>query len=62
MAKMAALVNDTVGTLMVRSYTAPGNGAAVLVAIFGTGTNGAYVEKTPPSKVDYCGNHNFGLH
>lgn len=43
--KVAALVNDTVGTLMARSYTAPGKGEAVLGAIFGTGTNGAYVEK-----------------
>ncbi|KAB5547225.1 putative glucokinase [Coniochaeta sp. 2T2.1] len=43
--KVAALVNDTVGTLMARSYTAPGKTGAVLGAIFGTGTNGAYVEK-----------------
>jgi len=43
--KVAALVNDTVGTLMARAYTAPGKGEAVLGAIFGTGTNGAYVEK-----------------
>lgn len=43
--KVAALVNDTVGTLMARSYTAPGKVKSVLGAIFGTGTNGAYVEK-----------------
>lgn len=43
--KVAALVNDTVGTLMARSYTAPGKNGAMLGAIFGTGTNGAYVEK-----------------
>ena len=43
--KVAALVNDTVGTLMSRSYTAPGKSATLLGAIFGTGTNGAYVEK-----------------
>lgn len=43
--KVAALVNDTVGTLMARSYTSPGTSGAVLGAIFGTGTNGAYVEK-----------------
>jgi hexokinase len=43
--KVAALVNDTVGTLMARSYTSPGKTGAVLGAIFGTGTNGAYVEK-----------------
>ncbi|ORY67340.1 uncharacterized protein BCR38DRAFT_482960 [Pseudomassariella vexata] len=43
--KVAALVNDTVGTLMARSYTSPGNTSTLLGAIFGTGTNGAYVEK-----------------
>ena len=43
--KVAALVNDTVGTLMARSYTAPGKTNTLLGAIFGTGTNGAYVEK-----------------
>ncbi|KAI0913485.1 glucokinase [Ustulina deusta] len=43
--KVAALVNDTVGTLMARSYTSPGKTATLIGAIFGTGTNGAYVEK-----------------
>lgn len=43
--KVAALVNDTVGTLMARSYTSQGKSGALLGAIFGTGTNGAYVEK-----------------
>ena len=43
--KVAALVNDTVGTLMARSYTSPGKSGALLGGIFGTGTNGAYVEK-----------------
>lgn len=43
--RVAALVNDTVGTLMSRSYTSPGKTPTVLGAIFGTGTNGAYVEK-----------------
>ena len=43
--KVAALVNDTVGTLMSRSYTSPGKSGTLLGAIFGTGTNGAYVEK-----------------
>lgn len=42
---VAALVNDTVGTLMARSYTSPGKTGTLLGAIFGTGTNGAYVEK-----------------
>lgn len=43
--RVAALVNDTVGTLMARSYTSPGEHGTFLGAIFGTGTNGAYVEK-----------------
>lgn len=42
---VTALANDTVGTLMARSYTAPGTSTTLLGAIFGTGTNGAYVEK-----------------
>jgi hexokinase len=55
--KVAALVNDTVGTLMARSYTSPGKTSTLLGAIFGTGTNGAYVEKlskiTKPLHGDY---------
>ncbi|TAQ84644.1 hypothetical protein B7494_g7025 [Chlorociboria aeruginascens] len=55
--KVAALVNDTVGTLMARSYTSPGKTGTLLGAIFGTGTNGAYVEKlskiTKPMEGDY---------
>lgn len=43
--RVSALVNDTVGTLMARSYTSPGKTRTLLGAIFGTGTNGAYVEK-----------------
>lgn len=43
--KVAALVNDTVGTLMARAYASPGKTGSLLGAIFGTGTNGAYVEK-----------------
>lgn len=43
--KVAALVNDTVGTLMARSYTSPGKTPTLIGSIFGTGTNGAYVEK-----------------
>lgn len=43
--KVAALVNDTVGTLMARSYTSPGKTKTLIGAIFGTGTNGAYVER-----------------
>jgi len=40
--KCVALVNDTVGTALSRAYTA---GGCVLGAIFGTGTNGAYLEQ-----------------
>ncbi|KZT62368.1 putative glucokinase [Calocera cornea HHB12733] len=39
--KCAALINDTVGCLMSRAYF---SGGCILGAIFGTGTNGAYVE------------------
>ncbi|KAM0282377.1 hypothetical protein ACHAQH_003056 [Verticillium albo-atrum] len=42
---VAALVNDTVGTLAARAYASPGRSETLLGAIFGTGTNGAYVEK-----------------
>ncbi|KAI9730176.1 MAG: glucokinase [Claussenomyces sp. TS43310] len=55
--RVAALVNDTVGTLMSRSYTSPGKTGTLLGAIFGTGTNGAYVEKlsklSKPMEGDY---------
>ncbi|KAF9500147.1 hypothetical protein BDN71DRAFT_1440709 [Pleurotus eryngii] len=40
--KCVALVNDTVGALLSRAYTA---GGCILGAIFGTGTNGAFVEQ-----------------
>ncbi|OJD12387.1 hypothetical protein AJ78_07012 [Emergomyces pasteurianus Ep9510] len=43
--RVAALINDTVGTLMARSYSSGQNNKALIGAIFGTGTNGAYVEK-----------------
>ncbi|KAI1352687.1 glucokinase [Xylaria sp. FL0043] len=55
--KVAALVNDTVGTLMARSYTAPGKTATLLGAIFGTGTNGAYVEKVTNLQKSVDGNY-----
>ncbi|BFZ64242.1 glucokinase [Saitoella coloradoensis] len=42
--KVAALVNDTVGALMARAYAAPKGTETLIGAIFGTGTNGAYVE------------------
>ncbi|KAL5508092.1 hypothetical protein ACEPAH_5710 [Sanghuangporus vaninii] len=40
--KCSALVNDTVGTLLSRAYT---SGGCFLGTIFGTGTNGAFVEE-----------------
>lgn len=55
--KVAALVNDTVGTLMARSYTSPGKTGAILGAIFGTGTNGAYVEKLSNLKKPLSGEY-----
>jgi hexokinase len=42
---ISAIVNDTVGTLMARSYTSPSEDGSLIGAIFGTGTNGAYIEK-----------------
>ncbi|KAK7204406.1 hexokinase-domain-containing protein [Myxozyma melibiosi] len=41
---VAALVNDTVGTLMSRSYSSPGQHSTLMGIIIGTGTNCAYVE------------------
>lgn len=46
--RVAALVNDTVGTLMARAYTSGSGGSGgrtAIAAIFGTGTNGAYIER-----------------
>lgn len=42
---VSALANDTVGALVARAYTTPDNSNTLLGAIFGTGTNGAYMEK-----------------
>ncbi|KAG6332263.1 hypothetical protein ID866_6827 [Astraeus odoratus] len=39
--RCVALVNDTVGALLSRAYA---SGGCILGSIFGTGTNGAYVE------------------
>ncbi|WWC89990.1 uncharacterized protein L201_004920 [Kwoniella dendrophila CBS 6074] len=41
--RCSAIVNDTVGTLLSRSYQ---SGPALIGAIFGTGTNGAFIDKT----------------
>ncbi|KAF2707308.1 hypothetical protein K504DRAFT_447318 [Pleomassaria siparia CBS 279.74] len=43
---VTALINDTVGTLLARAYASPKSVHTVLGAVFGTGTNGAYVEQT----------------
>ncbi|KAK1574627.1 hexokinase [Colletotrichum navitas] len=42
---VTALANDTVGTLATRAYTSPGQSSNAVGAIFGTGTNGAYMER-----------------
>lgn len=41
---VTALTNDSVGTLMARAYTSPWRSATLVGAIFGTGTNAAYIE------------------
>lgn len=54
--RCSALVNDTVGTMLSRAYQ---SGTASVGAIFGTGTNGAYLErmsalkKQLPEKLDF---------
>ncbi|KAI1298318.1 glucokinase [Mortierella claussenii] len=48
---VAALVNDTVGTLLAHAYAHSGT---YLGAIFGTGTNGAYVEDARNIKTMTC--------
>jgi hexokinase len=55
---VAALVNDTVGTLLSHAYQ---SGASVAGAIFGTGTNGAYLEKSVNIKkeIPSRGNHEY---
>jgi len=42
---VTALTNDTVGTLLAQAYVAPSSTKTVLGAVFGTGTNGAYIEQ-----------------
>ena len=55
--KVAALVNDTVGTLVARSYTSSGKHRSLLGSIFGTGTNGAYIEKLSNIKKEIEGEY-----
>lgn len=42
---VSALANDSVGTLLARSYTSGQGGSTLGAVIFGTGTNAAYIEK-----------------
>ncbi|KAI1344500.1 putative glucokinase [Xylariaceae sp. FL0016] len=42
---VTALANDSVGTLMTRAYSSPEKSSTLMGAIFGTGTNAAYIEK-----------------
>jgi len=42
---VSAIINDTVGTLMARAYASPSSTRTIMGAVFGTGTNGAYIEK-----------------
>ena len=44
--KVSAIVNDTVGTLMARAYSNCSRQDSLIGAIFGTGTNCAYLEQT----------------
>lgn len=58
--RVAALINDTVGTLMARSYCSQSRTKALIGAIFGTGTNGAYIEKLDRiPKLSVCGGDEF---
>jgi hexokinase len=43
--RVTALVNDTVGTLLAQAYMSHGPSRTFAGAVFGTGTNGAYVER-----------------
>lgn len=43
--KVCVLANDSVGTLLTRSYTSKSSAPTLAGVIFGTGTNAAYVER-----------------
>lgn len=57
--RVTALTNDSVGTLMAKAYTSSETCSPLIGAIFGTGTNAAYVEdlnrveKLPQLKAPY---------
>ncbi|PWI76897.1 glucokinase [Purpureocillium lilacinum] len=42
---VSAMTSDSVGTLMARAYTSPWSSSTLVGAVFGTGTNAAYVER-----------------
>lgn len=51
--RVTALINDTVGTLLAQAYNSRGSSRTVAGVVFGTGTNGAYIEKASNmTKVD----------
>jgi hexokinase len=53
--RVTALINDTVGTLLAQAYGSLRRARTVLGAVFGTGTNGAYVETTSKiTKLESC--------
>ncbi|KAJ6442362.1 glucokinase [Purpureocillium lavendulum] len=41
---VSAMTSDSVGTFMARAYTSPWSSSTLVGAVFGTGTNAAYVE------------------
>jgi len=43
--RVTALINDTIGTLIARVYASPSSAHTIMGAVFGTGSNGTYVEK-----------------
>jgi hexokinase len=60
--RVAALMNDTVGNLVARSYTSLGKTGTLLGAVFGTGTNGVHVEKLDKiTKLKYIGAETGGV-
>lgn len=51
--RVSALVNDAAGTIMSRAYTLPVSQTRTSIgAIFGTGTNGVYLEQIPKISKD----------
>lgn len=60
--RVTALTNDTVGTLLAQAYVKPSSARTVLGAVFGTGTNGAYIEEASKiTKQDFLATDPEGL-